>query len=52
MIARHVAPEIEEALDRQAAVALIGARHVGTSTLVLEAIGLRELSAELASEER
>jgi predicted AAA+ superfamily ATPase len=36
MIPRHVATEVEDALDRQAAVALIGARQVGKTTLALE----------------
>ncbi len=36
MIPRHVATEVEAALDRQAAVALIGARQVGKATLALE----------------
>jgi len=36
MIARHARSKIEEALQRQAAVALIGPRQVGKTTLALE----------------
>ncbi len=52
MVPRHVATEIEEGLDRQAAAALIGARNVGKTTLALEEIGLRGLAAERAGEGR
>ena len=36
MIPRLVTISVEEALDRQAAVALIGPRQVGKTTLALE----------------
>jgi len=36
MIARHARSRIEEALARQAAVALIGPRQVGKTTLALQ----------------
>lgn len=50
MIPRHVATEIEEALDRQAAVALIGARQVGKTTLALE-VGKRRNAVYLDLED-
>jgi predicted AAA+ superfamily ATPase len=36
MIGRHVYQIVEDALNRQAAVALIGPRQVGKTTLALE----------------
>ena len=36
MISRHIFPVIQNALQRQAAVALIGPRQVGKTTLALE----------------
>ena len=36
MVPRTVAPHVESALNRQAAVALIGPRQVGKTTLALE----------------
>lgn len=36
MIKRHAYHQVEDALDRQAAVALIGPRQVGKTTLALE----------------
>ena len=36
MIGRHIYPVVRDALDRQAAVALIGPRQVGKTTLALE----------------
>ena len=36
MIKRHIAHSVEQALERQAAVALIGPRQVGKTTLALE----------------
>ena len=50
MIPRQVATEVEEALDRQAAVALIGARQVGKTTLALE-VGKRRNAVYLDLED-
>jgi len=36
MIGRHIYPIVRDALDRQAAVALIGPRQVRKTTLALE----------------
>ncbi len=51
MITRHITPIVEEALDRQAVVALIGPRQVGKTTLAL-AIGERRNALYLDLEDR
>jgi predicted AAA+ superfamily ATPase len=51
MIERNITPIVEEALDRQAAVALIGPRQVGKTTLAL-AIGKRRNALYLDLEDR
>ncbi len=51
MIDRHITLLVEEALDRQAAVALIGPRQVGKTTLAL-AIGERRNALYLDLEDR
>lgn len=51
MIRRTIAPLVEEALDRQAVVALTGPRQVGKTTLALETGERRNaLYLEAASE--
>ena len=42
MIPRIVLPHVEQALNRQAAVGLIGPRQVGKTTLALEIARSRE----------
>ena len=42
MIERRVKQQVREALDRQAAVALIGPRQVGKTTLAYELTGERD----------
>ena len=51
MIERNITPVVEAALDRQAAVALIGPRQVGKTTLALE-IGKRRNALYLDLEDR
>lgn len=51
MIDRNITPVVEEALDRQAAVALIGPRQVGKTTLAV-AIGKRHNALYLDLEDR
>ncbi len=51
MLNRHITPIIEEALNRQAVVALIGPRQVGKTTLAL-AIGDRRNALYLDLEDR
>lgn len=48
MILRQALDQVRSALSRQAAVALLGPRQVGKTTLALEGIDLRLLMEELS----